>query len=180
MTLDEWKKRQEPREMPQYNIRRAGEGEDEKQWKKLVPLQKEGKVAEEENEPEVRLQFKEIIGPNDKSLKYLLKDEEHEDRRKHKTVDLSINFFDEAKRGGAGVGEGGRGGFRGRGRGEGRGGFGDRGRGGTRGDRRGGGGFRGGPSGGGPRGGGGGGRNRGHAEEFSLAGESFPELSSAA
>lgn len=41
MTLDEWKaQRAANRAKPQYNLRKAGEGEDTSQWTKLVPLDK--------------------------------------------------------------------------------------------------------------------------------------------
>lgn len=41
MTLDEWKaQRQANRLKPQYNLRKAGEGEDAKQWKQMVALDK--------------------------------------------------------------------------------------------------------------------------------------------
>lgn len=41
MTLDEWKaQRQATRLKPQYNLRKAGEGEDTQQWKKMVALDK--------------------------------------------------------------------------------------------------------------------------------------------
>lgn len=38
MTLDEWKAQRAERAKPQYNIRKAGEGEDSTQWKKMVAL----------------------------------------------------------------------------------------------------------------------------------------------
>jgi plasminogen activator inhibitor 1 RNA-binding protein len=41
MTLDEWRaKNQATRAKPQYNLRKAGEGEDQTQWKKMVALDK--------------------------------------------------------------------------------------------------------------------------------------------
>jgi plasminogen activator inhibitor 1 RNA-binding protein len=41
MTLDEWRaKNQATRSKPQYNLRKAGEGEDQTQWKKMVALDK--------------------------------------------------------------------------------------------------------------------------------------------
>lgn len=41
MTLDEWKaQRQAMRAKPQYNLRKAGEGEDTKQFQNMVPLNK--------------------------------------------------------------------------------------------------------------------------------------------
>lgn len=41
MTLDEWKaQRAAIRAKPQYNLRKAGEGEDTAQWTKMIPLGK--------------------------------------------------------------------------------------------------------------------------------------------
>lgn len=40
LTLDEWKKLQGARQKPQYNLRKAGEGEDLTQWKNMRELQK--------------------------------------------------------------------------------------------------------------------------------------------
>lgn len=41
MTLDEWKaQRAAIRAKPQYNLRKAGEGEDTAQWTKMIPLDK--------------------------------------------------------------------------------------------------------------------------------------------
>lgn len=39
ITLDEWKAQRAIRNKPQYNIRKAGEGEDTSQWKKMVALE---------------------------------------------------------------------------------------------------------------------------------------------
>lgn len=58
MTLDEWKKLQGERQKPQYNLRKAGEGEDLTQWKNMRELQKEkepeflknGRANEKNNE----------------------------------------------------------------------------------------------------------------------------------
>lgn len=54
MTLDEWKAQTAAtRAKPQYNIRKAGEGEDASQWDKMVALDKkktEAEGTEEENE----------------------------------------------------------------------------------------------------------------------------------
>lgn len=40
LTLDEWKAQRTGRVKPQYNIRKAGEGEDPTQWKKMYELKK--------------------------------------------------------------------------------------------------------------------------------------------
>lgn len=47
LTLDEWKAQRAGRVKPQYNIRKAGEGEDPSQWKKMYELNKK-KNGEEE------------------------------------------------------------------------------------------------------------------------------------
>lgn len=39
ITLDEWKAQRAVRAKPQFNIRKAGEGEDTSQWKKMIALQ---------------------------------------------------------------------------------------------------------------------------------------------
>lgn len=43
LTLDEWKAQRAGRIKPQYNIRKAGEGEDPSQWKKMFELKKKEK-----------------------------------------------------------------------------------------------------------------------------------------
>lgn len=45
LTLDEWKAQIGQRAKPQFNIRKAGEGEDTSQWKQMVALQSRKKVA---------------------------------------------------------------------------------------------------------------------------------------
>lgn len=48
-TFDEYKKLQAERAKPPvYNLRKAGEGEDKKKWKNLVPLQKKEEVKSED------------------------------------------------------------------------------------------------------------------------------------
>lgn len=47
LTLDEWKAQRAGRQKPQFNIRKAGEGEDPSQWKKMYELNKK-KVGDEE------------------------------------------------------------------------------------------------------------------------------------
>lgn len=49
LTLDEWKKLRGQREKPQYNLRKAGEGEDLSQWKNMRELQKEKQTEFLEN-----------------------------------------------------------------------------------------------------------------------------------
>lgn len=53
MTLDEWKAQKAAlRQKPSYNLRKAGEGEDLSQWKKMYALdkKKEGEEAETDEE----------------------------------------------------------------------------------------------------------------------------------
>lgn len=45
ITLDEWKAQRAVRAKPQFNIRKAGEGEDASQWKKMIALQNRKKKA---------------------------------------------------------------------------------------------------------------------------------------
>ncbi|XP_046682898.1 plasminogen activator inhibitor 1 RNA-binding protein-like [Homalodisca vitripennis] len=52
LTLDEWKALKGNRSKPQYNLRKAGEGEDLSQWKKMYALQKKKEEEEEEEEEE--------------------------------------------------------------------------------------------------------------------------------
>lgn len=40
ITLDEWKAQKAVRAKPQFNIRKAGEGEDTSQWTKMIALHK--------------------------------------------------------------------------------------------------------------------------------------------
>lgn len=47
LTLDEWKAQRAGRQKPQFNIRKAGEGEDPSQWKKMYELNKK-KAGEED------------------------------------------------------------------------------------------------------------------------------------
>lgn len=98
LTLDEFNAQKAARVEPQFNIRKAGEGANEKQFGKLVPLPKE--LLQDQPEEEIVVVRRE---PRTKRL------------------DIEINFTDE-QRGGRGRGgpRGGRG-LRGGGRGEGRG-----------------------------------------------------------
>lgn len=60
MTLDEWKALKAPRQKPKYNLRKAGEGEDPSQWKKMYALQKK-KEGEEDDEDEEYVRFPDPI-----------------------------------------------------------------------------------------------------------------------
>ncbi|XP_014242635.1 plasminogen activator inhibitor 1 RNA-binding protein-like [Cimex lectularius] len=52
LTLDEWKALKGPRQTPSFNIRKAGEGEDLSQWKKMYALRKKKEGEEEEDDDE--------------------------------------------------------------------------------------------------------------------------------
>lgn len=92
MTLDEWKKEQEAkRVVPKYNLRKPGEGEDDKQWKKSYVLKKKAKEEDDDQDDE--------------------EDDDEEYNRKgnqRMLLDIQINFSD-SRRGTRGRGRGGRG-----------------------------------------------------------------------
>jgi len=115
MTLDEYKAQQKAAKVNRaFNVRKAGEGENQAQWKKTYVLQKKEVEADDEDEED---------------------DEEAHHGRRKVVLDIDFQFSDSPARG-RGRGRG-RGGDRGRGRGGGdRGGF--EGRGGMRGGRGGG------------------------------------------
>merc|ERR1719435_386100 len=103
MTLDEWKalKAQETPK-PAFQIRKAGEGVDNKQWGDMVALKKKAGSSDEEDEEDSD------------------SEEEIEKRAKKKTkqvLDIKFEFADNPQRGGRGRGgfRGGRGGRGGRG-----------------------------------------------------------------
>ena len=52
LTLDEWKALKMPKKTPTYNIRKAGEGEDLSQWKKMYALDKKIEIEGDEYEYE--------------------------------------------------------------------------------------------------------------------------------
>lgn len=104
MTLDEYRAQQKQvRSKPSFNVRKAGEGENNSQWKKTYVLKK--KVDESDDEEE-------------------LSDGEEEHHGKKKTVlNIDFQFADSPMRGrGRGRGRGNMGGRGGRGMGGGRGG----------------------------------------------------------
>lgn len=118
MTLDEWKALQEQEKpKPEFKIRRAGEGVDNKQWGDMVALKSRKESSDEEEESD----------DEDES------EDEAERKAKKKSgkqiLDIKFEFSDAPQRGGRGRGPPG---ARGRGRGD---GF--RGRGGVRGQVRG-------------------------------------------
>lgn len=116
MTLDEWKAHERNMRVKQtFNLRKAGEGVDTKQWEKGVAYTKKKEEEDEEEDSD---------------------EEEDDDRHGHRkqlVTDIRITFADNPRRGG-GRGRGGRGGRggpregsgRGGPRGGGRGGFGER------------------------------------------------------
>lgn len=95
LTLDEWKALRSTRAKPQYNLRKAGEGEDLTRWKKMYALEKKKEGAEEEDEEEedydVAAEYPQRVG-----------------RQKH-VLDIDIQFSDSRRGGGGRGGRGGRG-----------------------------------------------------------------------
>lgn len=82
LTLDEWKAQRAGRVKPTFNIRKAGEGEDPSQWKKMFELRKKEKDEESEEEEYDASEYPQRVGRQ----KYLL--------------DIDIQFYDSARRGG--------------------------------------------------------------------------------
>ncbi|XP_045785640.1 plasminogen activator inhibitor 1 RNA-binding protein-like [Maniola jurtina] len=102
LTLDEYKAlRNAARAQPQYNLRKAGEGEDLSQWKNLVLLEKKKEAEQAEHEEE-------------DDEEYDIADYPQRVGRQKRVLGIEFTFNDTARRGGTG-GRGGRG--RGRGRG---------------------------------------------------------------
>ncbi|KAH1029654.1 plasminogen activator inhibitor 1 RNA-binding protein isoform X2 [Dendroctonus ponderosae] len=98
LTLDEWKAQRAGRIKPQYNIRKAGEGEDPSQWKKMFELKKKEKEEESDDEEYDVSEYPQRVG-----------------RQKH-VLEIDIQFNDSRRPGGGrgrGTGRGGRGGTRG-------------------------------------------------------------------
>lgn len=86
LTLDEWKaQRAAGRQKPQYNLRKAGEGEDLTQWKKMYALNKKKEKEEDdetdEEEYDVSAEYPQRVG-----------------RQKH-VLDIEVRFSD-SRRGG--------------------------------------------------------------------------------
>lgn len=88
LTLDEWKAQKAGRAKPQYNLRKAGEGEDPLQWKKMYALNKK-KEGEEDDSDE------EEYDPSDYPQRV--------GRQKH-VLEIDIHFNDTRRGGGAGRG----------------------------------------------------------------------------
>lgn len=102
LTLDEYKAlRNAQRTQPQYNLRKAGEGEDLTQWKKLVPLEKKKEATGSEGE--------------DTDEEYDLADYPQRVGRQKRVLGIEFTFNDMSRRGApGGRGRGGRGGRGGR------------------------------------------------------------------
>lgn len=103
LTLDEWKALRNTRAKPQYNLRKAGEGEDLTRWKKMYALEKkkEGVDDDEDDEEEydAAAEYPQRVG------------------RQKRVLGIEIQFSD-SRRGAGGRGRGrGRGGERANGRG---------------------------------------------------------------
>ncbi|XP_049847470.1 plasminogen activator inhibitor 1 RNA-binding protein-like [Schistocerca gregaria] len=96
LTLDEYYALRRHRQKPTYNIRKAGEGEDPSQWKKMYALtkKKEGEEEEEEEEEYDASEYPQRVG-----------------RQKH-ILDIDIHFAD-SRRGSRARGRGGMRGGRG-------------------------------------------------------------------
>ncbi|RZF40965.1 hypothetical protein LSTR_LSTR013220 [Laodelphax striatellus] len=94
MTLDEYKALKGNRQKPIYNLRKAGEGEDPSQWKKMYALTKKKEGEEEEEEEE-----------------YDSSDYPQRAGRQKQVLDIAYVFKDRPGRGGGGGprGRGGRG-----------------------------------------------------------------------
>jgi plasminogen activator inhibitor 1 RNA-binding protein len=94
LTLDEWKALRNNRVKPQYNLRKAGEGEDLSRWKKMYALEKkkEGHEEEEDEEEEydAAAEYPQRVG------------------RQKRVLGIEIQFSD-SRRGSGGRGRGGRG-----------------------------------------------------------------------
>lgn len=84
-TLDEWRAQKAGRQKPQYNLRKAGEGEDPTQWKKMYELskKKEGEEDDSDDEEYDASEYPQRVG-----------------RQKH-VLDIDIHFND-TRRGGVG------------------------------------------------------------------------------
>lgn len=96
LTLDEWKAKKAPKTTPEYNLRKAGEGEDLTQWKKMYALRKKKEEEDDEDEEYEYIEIPQRVG-----------------RQRH-VLDIDIRYKDSrgsnTGRGGRGRG---RGGFRG-------------------------------------------------------------------
>ncbi|XP_055922271.1 plasminogen activator inhibitor 1 RNA-binding protein-like isoform X2 [Eupeodes corollae] len=88
LTLDEWKAQRQQRAKPQFNIRKAGEGEDVTQWKKMIALNNKKKEGDSEEE----LEYDPSMYPQRVG-------------RLQRVLDIQFHFND-GRRGGGGMGRG--------------------------------------------------------------------------
>lgn len=90
ITLDEWRAQRANRQKPQYNLRKAGEGEDPTQWKKMYELnkKKEGEEDDSDDEEYDASEYPQRVG-----------------RQKH-VLDINIQFYSDRRVGGGGRGRG--------------------------------------------------------------------------
>lgn len=90
ITLDEWRAQRANRQKPQYNLRKAGEGEDPSQWKKMYALnkKKEGEEDDSDDEEYDISEYPQRVG-----------------RQKH-VLDINIQFYSDKRMGGGGRGRG--------------------------------------------------------------------------
>lgn len=86
LTLDEWKAQRGVRAKPQFNIRKAGEGEDTSQWKQMVALQSRKKNETDSDED---LEYDPSLYP------------QRVGRQKH-LLNIEFNFNDGRRSGGNG------------------------------------------------------------------------------
>lgn len=82
-TLDEWKAQKQQRIKPQFNIRKAGEGEDTSQWKQMIALNKKNK-KDQDTEGEL-LEYDSAIYSQRVG-------------RQQRILDIQFNFNDERRR----------------------------------------------------------------------------------
>nr|CAD7396465.1 unnamed protein product [Timema cristinae] len=106
LTLDEYKALRGNRQKPTFNLRKAGEGEDLSQWKKMYALNKKKEGEEEEDEEDVRY-----------LVEYDASDYPQRVGRQKHLLDIDIHFADTRRgtrsRGRGGPRAGGGGGSRG-------------------------------------------------------------------
>lgn len=89
--MDEWKALRSNRQKPQYNLRKAGEGEDLSRWKKMYALEKKNEEEDdEEEEYDAAAEYPQRVG------------------RQKRVLGIEIQFSD-SRRGSGGRGRGNRG-----------------------------------------------------------------------
>ncbi|EFA12812.2 hypothetical protein TcasGA2_TC001877 [Tribolium castaneum] len=75
LTLDEWKAQRAGRAKPQFNIRKAGEGVDPSQWKKMYELRKKENESESEDEEYDAAEYPQHVVPVVEEVKGLVREE---------------------------------------------------------------------------------------------------------